>query len=293
MPFRFKKKEPVRKAVRRLCCERLDDALKILDKAPKIEAAHPIRKEIKKLRSILRLERGMIGKKAFRRHNGTLREAAGLLTAFRDAQVELSAYESLVKHYRHKLPARAFPEIKSALEKNSRAEGKKLEGSITPLREILCESKDELDHLKIKSKGWKAIGPGLRRIYCNGRVASETAHREPSEENFHEWRKRAKDLWYQLHLLCPARPNRLGDRVERLAQLGDLLGDGHDLFMLKEFVREKFLQSQHAETLKELIGSRQKKLHSKALKLGGRFYRQKPNEFCGRIEDYWKSWRRS
>jgi CHAD domain-containing protein len=157
----------------------------------------------------------------------------------------------------------------------------------------LCESKDELGHLKVKSKGWKAIEPGLKRIYCNGREALETAHREPSEENFHEWRKRVKDLWYQLRMLCPANPRELRERVTGLEELANLLGDGHDLFMLNEFVGKKLLQSEHAKMLKELIRKRQEKLHSKALKLGGRFYRQKPNEFCRHIEDYWKTWRKT
>lgn len=292
MPFCFKRKEPVRKAVRRLCCERLNDALTTLDKAPKLEAVHNVRKEIKKLRSILRLTRGEIGKKTFRRHNETLREAAHQLTAFRDAQVTLNAFDNLAKHFKRKLPARPFPEIKSALLKNCGAEEKKLSGSIGPLREILEESKGELGHLKIKSKGWKVIAPGLKKIYGNGRDALEALHQAPSEENFHEWRKRVKDLGHQLRLLCPANPHRLREQSGTLEKLGFLLGDGHDLFMLKEFVGKNFLESPHAETLNELIASRQTKLHSKAQKLGRRFYRQKPGAFCRRIGTDWKTWRK-
>jgi CHAD domain-containing protein len=291
MPFHFKRKEPVAKAVRRLCSERLDGALETLEEAPKLEAVHNVRKEIKKLRSVLRLTRGEIGKKTFRRHNATLRKAADLLTAFRDAQVKLSALENLAKHFRHKLPAHPFPTIKIALQKNCRAEEKKLGRSIKSLKDILRESKQELDDLKIKSKGWKAIAPGLKKIYSNGQKAFAMARRKSSDENFHEWRKRVKDLWHQLRLLYLARPNRLNHEVDGLEKLGTLLGDDHDLFMLKAFVTGRFLKAEEAEALGKLTRSRQKELRSAALKLGWRFYREKPGHFCRRMEGYWKSWR--
>ena len=57
MPFRFKRKESVTKAVRRLCCERIDDVMGMLDKGEHFDAVHDVRKEIKKLRAILRLAR--------------------------------------------------------------------------------------------------------------------------------------------------------------------------------------------------------------------------------------------
>jgi hypothetical protein len=213
------------------------------------------------------------------------------LTAFRDAQVKLNAFDGLIKHFRRKLPARPFPEIKSSLQKNCRAEGKKLGGSLAPLKAILCESKQQFGKLKIESKGWDAIAPGLKKIYGRGREAFETARRAPSPENFHEWRKRIKDLWHQLHLLGPARPRKLRDRADNLQKLGDYLGDDHDLFMLMEFASKRFGRAKNMETLEKLISSRQKQLRSAALKLGARFYREKPGRFCSRIGDYWKSWR--
>ena len=289
MPFRFKKKESVAKAVRRLCCERLDDALETLEKGARLEAVHDVRKEIKKLRSVLRLIRRDIGKHTYSEQTRALRRAADLLTDFRDAQVKLNAFDSLAKHFRRKLPPRPFPEIKTALQKNCRAEGKKLARAVAPLEGILSASKKRLDDLKIGAKGWKAIAPGLKKVYGRGRDSYETVHREPAPENFHEWRKRVKDLWHQLRLLCPACPRSLQDRVNHLEKLGDLLGDDHDLFMLDEFAAGPFKQD--SPLFRELIRLRQQKLRSSALKIGGRFYRERPGHFCRRIENHWKAWR--
>jgi CHAD domain-containing protein len=290
MPFRFKKKESVARAVRRLCCERLDDALETLEKTARFEAVHNVRKEIKKLRSILRLTRGEIGEKTYRKHTKALREAANLLTAFRDAQVKLSAFDDLSKHFKDKLPLR--PKIKNALRDRCRAEERKLSTAVAPLKAILCESKEELDNLKLKAKGWQAIGPGLKKVYGRGLAAFETISAEPSEENFHEWRKRVKDLWHQLNLLYPARPGKLRARTEKLEKLGNLLGDDHDLFMLREFVTKKFPRTHDLNAFELMIFARQRELRTAAVKLGRRFYREKPNRFCRRIGDYWRNWRR-
>jgi hypothetical protein len=43
--------------------------------------------------------------------------------------------------------------------------------------------------------------------------------------------------------------------------------------------------------LYELIHRRQKELRSSALKMGKRFYAEKPEHFCQRIGNYWKIWR--
>jgi CHAD domain-containing protein len=289
MPFRFKKKESVAKAVRRLCCERLDDALETLDKGARLTAVHHVRKEIKKLRSILRLIRQEIGKNKYGEHTQALRRAANLLTHFRDAQVKLNAFDGLVQHFKRKLPTRPFPEIKMAWQKNCRAEERKLAQAIVPLKGILVTSRERFDDLKIEAKGWKAIAPGLKKVYGRGRDFFETTRQRPVPENFHEWRKRVKNLWHQLRLLCPVQPRSLRKRIDHLEKLGNLLGDDHDLFMLNEFVAS---ECGNVQAFEDLILSRQEKLRSTALKIGGRFYREKPGRFCRRIEDYWKSWRR-
>ncbi|HEX3890412.1 MAG TPA: CHAD domain-containing protein, partial [Verrucomicrobiae bacterium] len=106
MPFCFIKKESVHKAVRRLCRERIDDALENLQRGDRLEGIHQVRKEIKKLRAILRLVRTEIGNHFYKKCDRLLREAADCLTAARDADVKLSAFETLTKHFNGKLPAR-------------------------------------------------------------------------------------------------------------------------------------------------------------------------------------------
>ena len=49
---------------------------------------------------------------------------------------------------------------------------------------------------------------------------------------WHDWRKRAKDVWYQLRLLQDTWPDVMKAMAGQASQLSDLLGDDHDLAVL-------------------------------------------------------------
>jgi CHAD domain-containing protein len=293
MAFHFKKREPVAKAVRRMCRERVDGALEILKDRRRPESVHNVRKEIKKLRSLFRLMRGEIGDKTYHRHNQALRTAAAGLTALRDAQMKLNAFEDLARHFRRQLPSVPFPEIVKALQTDRHNEERNfLKGrSATSVAKILCELREETGALKTDSKGWSAIAPGLTRSYVHGQEALAAIGKDCATEKLHEWRKRVKDLGYHLRLLCRIAPRQLASTIGQLEALGDLLGDDHDLVMLDEFVRKEFKGAGDAATLSGLISLRQKELRLKALKIGRRFYAETPARFNQRIGNYWKIWR--
>jgi CHAD domain-containing protein len=293
MPFHFKRKEAVQKAVRRLCRERIVDALGALKKPDTFEAVHDIRKEIKKARAILRLVRTEIGNHFYKKCDRLLREAADCLTAARDADVKLSAFEMLTKHFNGKLSARPFPKIKKLVRDNCRDEARRFlkSDSIAKAKRILQKAKRKAGDLKMKSVGWRAIAPGLKKSFSSGREAYETALKDSTPKNFHEWRKRVKDLGFQIRLICPVWPKELRAVSDELEGLGELLGDDHDLAMLKEFIAEKFKRAGDVDDLNRLIRARQKELRSAALKLGVKFFAEAPETFCRRFGNHWKIWR--
>jgi CHAD domain-containing protein len=119
--------------------------------------------------------------------------------------------------------------------------------------------------------------------------------KDPAPENFHEWRKGAKDLWYQVTLLRPLWPEQMDATARELEALGEHLGDDHDLAMLRQAVEEKCVGDGHRrelEILNGLIDERQHELRAGALALGARFYTEKPRAFCDRLAGYWRIWRR-
>jgi CHAD domain-containing protein len=141
---------------------------------------------------------------------------------------------------------------------------------------------------------WSAVGDGLRDVYRQARNACGQAEADPTVENLHEWRKQAKYLRYQLELLRPLWPERLGELAGEADRMGDLLGDDHDLAVLRQMLTDdpgRFGDEGDVEILLALIDRRRAELEQEAVLLGRRFFQDKPRDFAGRLKGYWKTWR--
>jgi len=297
MAFCFKRKESVAKAVKRLGFERNEDALKCLKKCRDSEAVHCVRKDIKKVRAVLRLVRTEITKKSYRRQINLLREAADQLTATRDAYVTTAALRDLSRHFKGQLASGAWHHIRAAMQNALVTENRRFakDKSARKVQRLLRRQARELDELDVARKGWRAICLGVKSSYGEGRQAYQTVLKNPTPENFHEWRKRAKDLWYQIRLLRPIWPEQMDAMANELKELTEYLGDDHDLVMLNEAVEKQGGgdgEFPEFESLNGLIKQRQSELQKAALALGARFYAEKPAAFCARLAGYWRTWRR-
>jgi CHAD domain-containing protein len=288
MPFRFKKSESPAKAVRRVTRERIGVARERLRDGDHSAAIHDVRREIKKLRAVFRLARGEGGQGRYRKSVKALRAAAGYLAAPRDARVMLKAFEKLTGR-----DARRFAAIEKMLRKHSRRETRRFQKNnfITAADRILRKIERRVGGLKIKSSGWSAIEPGLKESYSRGREACVLVRRKPVPENFHDWRKHVKNLWYYFQLLRPAWPAEARAMTDELELLAGQLGEDHDLFLLEEFVKRHCAGlAGELAALNRLIESRQEKLRAGALKLGSQLYLETPPAICRRLEIYWNSW---
>lgn len=295
MASHFKKKESPTKAARRLSRERLGKALAHLQKCDRLEAVHLVRKEIKKVRATLGLVCERMDGAVYRKYAKPLRAAARQLRGPRDAHVRPRTLKRLINRFKGLLPAHPFPGIKEILRQNCLKQTREfLKGtSAAKVDRMLRKMNRRARDLKVKSDGWAAIQQGLKQSYQCGRAASSTARRQPSPENLHEWRKHVQNLWHQLCLLRPIRPDHLRVAVGELKLLSQHLGDDHDLVMLRQFVALHCARKFSAEVklLYELIERRQRELQSTAFAIGSRFYVEKLAVFCRRLESYWHGWR--
>jgi CHAD domain-containing protein len=134
----------------------------------------------------------------------------------------------------------------------------------------------------------------VRKAYDGGRAAHAIASTNRSAEHFHEWRKAAKNLWYQVTLLEPISPKQLDALAQELETLGDCLGEDHDLFVLHCWLKERRRgnkRSKQMALLQQSIADRQRDLRTQALDIGKQFYDEIGAAFCQRLEKYWNSWR--
>jgi CHAD domain-containing protein len=296
MAFCFKKKESISKAIRRLSRERLEHALECLKDCEHAKAIHCARKDIKKVRAVLRLVRTGIAKKKFYRLTKLLREAATRLAAPRDAYIKAKTLRDLARHFKGQLTPGAVRHVRAELRTHLDEEMKRFgkEKTSRAVERILLRVAKELERLDASGKGWKALSPGVKRTYTQGQRAYQTVLKDSSPENFHEWRKRAKDLWYQVTLLHPVWPEQMDATASELETLGEYLGDDHDLVVLQQAVEEHCADSnaRELEILNGMIEQRHREFCTAALALGARFYAEKSSMFCKRMAVYWRTWRR-
>jgi CHAD domain-containing protein len=119
---------------------------------------------------------------------------------------------------------------------------------------------------------------GLEKVYRRGRARLADAYDRPDDcaHAFHQWRKRAKYLWYHLRLLTRAWPELLESRAEEQHRLTSILGDANDLSDLISLVGdgdETLLADEVSRrALTALAGRQRRYWWNEARPLGRRLY---------------------
>jgi CHAD domain-containing protein len=296
--YRLKKKERVGDGMRRIAAGRAEKALKGLRAATPgeegfEEAVHDARKDLKKLRAVVRLLRERLGEKVYEEQNRRYRDAARALAEARDAKVKLETLDALGERFGD-LPPGTLAAWREGLQRDC---DRTLEGTdamaLFEAIDLIEAGRDRIESWDLGSGSWELIDAGILRAYGRGRRAMREAEAQPSEESFHQWRKRAKDLWYDLRILHGVWPELLGPTAEEAHRLSDLLGDHHDLAVLREDLVTRRFSDADSEALATAISSREAELASDAFELGHRLYAEKPKAFRARLRAYWRAWRDS
>jgi CHAD domain-containing protein len=298
MAFRLKAEKSVGRGVKRVVRHQLDKALgRLRSKGGGDEAVHDARKSFKKVRAVLRLVQDEIGEKAFRRENRRFRDAGRPLTEVRDAKALVEALDRLAEQSADEAETAPIANVRKALQADRRAVRRRVlrdEQAVPAVVSEVKEARDRLRDWSIPHQGWSALAGGIKETYKRGRRALAAAEKDPTPEHLHEWRKQAKYLWHQLQLLEPVWPGVMEELAQEVEALADLLGDDHDLVVLRDTLAaapEKFGGKARLEKLLALIDRRRGVFAEEAFALGRRLYADRPREFTGRLREYWKAWR--
>lgn len=299
MPFEIDNHGNLQKQVRNAASLQLDKALQSLHPdetaASRDESVHNARKRLKEVRALLRLVREGLGPKRFDKENKTLRDAARPLSELRDSAALLESLQSLEEHYSGTASPDTFKSVRGDLQRRRSAireriliENKALERAEAFVKKV----RGRAGRWDLEGGSWQILKAGLHRAYERGHKAMVNASGNATDENLHEWRKRAKDLRYQLELLEPLKPQVLKATATDAETLTDLLGDDHDLAVLRGLLDEELKDTvthEAAETLKGLIDSRRADLQHSAMALGEKLFAETPGRFVDRIKAYWKT----
>ena len=293
--FRFDPGAPVPDEVRRVARGRIDHALDELrgdSGSSREEAVHEARKDMKKLRALLRLVRGELGDRVYAAENACFRDTARELAGLRDADVMLSTLGDLEDRY-GELPGAASRLRPALVAHRFRMSAESLKPAAQAAAEKLDAARERVADWPLETDAFEAFEGGLGRTYRQGRGDFRAARKRASAEHMHEWRKRVKDHWYHLTLLEETWTPVMSSLADEAHELSDRLGDEHDLSVLLEWAHT------HASTLDGsdpvlrefdvLLDSRRRELQEGAFEYGARLYADKASVFVGRLERWWEA----
>jgi CHAD domain-containing protein len=293
MAYRLELDEGLHAGLRRAILEELQHAAGQLrprkDQEP-VEAVHEARKSMKKARAVLRLVRKPLGKQTFRQENGVMRDIGRELAGARDADVMVQTLDGLRDRATGHVGKTALDELRAHLAEQAQgtrvASGRRRAALVREVRAL----EQRVEQWPLGDADWATVRSGMTRSYRAGRKAFARAHADPTVENLHEWRKRAKDFWYHHRLTRDLWPEVMKPYGSAAHELSDVLGDDHDLAVLRSLVAEgrdaAAVTPADLDPLVEVIDERRAELLEAARRLGRRLYAERPQAFAARLDAY-------
>jgi CHAD domain-containing protein len=247
---------------------------------------HDVRKRIKKVRGLLRLLRP--GLRDYQVENAALREAAQSISGLRDSAVRLATLDMLFPD----LPDALAP-LRPALEGEMPSDTS-MPDAVPQTRVRLLEIQQRVQHWHVRGKDRHVLAEGLARTRKRAQLALDHAARDTSIEAMHEWRKRAKDHWYQSRLFTPVWPDVIAPQAEAASVLTEALGVHHDLGVLLEHVEtahQTRVSGDAMDLLRRRVAEALTDIESRVFRDGRRLIAGPPRGMAEMWVECWLLWR--
>lgn len=295
MAFKIREEEALGESIRRVACEEISKAIEASRATPngKGSPVHETRKHLKKARAAMRLLRTEVKRDCFKQEHHRLRDVGRVISHVRDAEVRLQT----VKRLREASDgSRSFAETEELLAFELDSFLAAFSGWQEEAARKLSLAQSGIAHWRLHRLTRGQVCRTVRKSYGEGRHALKRARKSGEASDFHELRKQAKELSYQMRLLRPLEPVVFSELCHSLKTLGEQLGHAHDLCFVAERL-ESIAGGEGSKrgrrALRALIDAREEDLQRTALTLAKQFYAAKPKEFSGRIARYFEEPRRA
>lgn len=292
MAFRFRLDEPIEKGFRRIGVEQIERARRQLaagtDPASEV---HEARKCMKRIRALLRLGRVGLGETVYRSENAHFRAIAASLASARDDHVLLETIVKLIAETESQTAAAALNRLKEAVTARRATQSADTAAGRAEADAALERAGRRFRRLDIAPDTFATLEQGLVRNYRKGIERRDVAYAENTDEAFHGWRKCVQTHWRHLALLSRAWPALLGAHIEAGRILAQLLGDDHDLSLLRHemaALEPGTLSPPDVHRIEDLIAARQKALRRAARPKADLIFAERPKAHGRRIAGIWQ-----
>jgi CHAD domain-containing protein len=206
------------------------DAVAAIDKGSASAAVHASRKALRRARAVLGLVGAALPKGERSAVKTALQEARRALSTVRDHSV---APETLARM--------ALDDGDRATANRVLANAAEAMPAVAEIKQLLAESAaraaaqaEALQAALPHDVDWDVVSAGVRETYSEARRACRAAKR--SRSWLHTWRRRSKELVYQLELIAKQAGPRVSAIHDEVSGVTDGLGPAVDLIMVRDFV---------------------------------------------------------
>ncbi|MCW5804070.1 MAG: CHAD domain-containing protein [Deltaproteobacteria bacterium] len=240
-------------------------------------AVHEVRKALRRARAIVDLVGGELPRKERRAIRSALREVRRELGTARDHTVAPRVLAALELEAGDRDAVRAVVEASAAHAPDEPATRRALTAAATCATEQVMALHTALPPELDRS----VLVDGVRSLYRDVRRARRAANE--SRRAFHEWRRRTKELTYQLDLLASL-PG-VADIGREIDKVNDVQGPVVDLIMVRDFVRHHRdqLDEETAARLLGVIDDRLSPLMKEARRAAKPAFKPRANDFARRL----------
>jgi hypothetical protein len=275
MTFYLHEHEEIAPGLRRIAHEQIGHVLGALvdDAVPVEEKVHALRTCCKKMRSLLRLARPVMGD-TYKIQDRRFRSAARQLADHRDSEIVAKTIGLLGGSPGQAL-APGLPVPATAIEASGN---------------ILRECGDAVDGWPLDIGGFEDIAPGFAWTYQKCLDAWDAVQSEPSDEAFHRLRRFTKYHWYQVRILERLNRKAIHEQRKSLRRLQLALGNAHDIALLQDAFES--LDDPDTQLLQRGI-ARKNELYAQATVLCERLYAPSADDLVADFSHWWAEGRTS
>ena len=293
MSYRFRASQSVRANVRRVARDRLDDAIEALEAAARgddvHEQVHRARKRAKQVRALTRLVRGS-APQLHDEVNTAIRDAARRVSALRDREALLETLDDVLAVDPIDGVEEAVATVRAVLEADR---DQAVDHAVDEVEAALGAFRTVREGVGdwTVPDGPEAITGGFAKTYGRGRRALEAVREHATTEALHEWRKRVKYHRHHVELLEALWPPVTTVWEAQLHRLSDLLGDDHDLAVLRGVLEDRSdLDPDAVRVLAAVLDRRRAELQQDAVLLGRRLFALEPDVLTAQVATWWAAW---
>lgn len=242
-------------------------------------AVHESRKALRRGRAVLSMISAALPKSERRAVLRALQEARRSLSIARDHAVAPVTMTALALSEEDRVTAKRV--LDNAAE--ARPSAAELAHLLADVANRAAAQAEALEAALPQHLSWSEVVTGVQQVYGEARKAR--AKSKKSTQQFHSWRRRSKELVYQLELLAEHAGQRISAIRDEVSGIVDQLSPAVDLIMLHEFVRTyaQGIASESIDHLAATIEYHVAELMKSTRSAGRDTFEEKPKKFGKRL----------